>query len=59
VRADVDARQLCLSAVAMACFPYMEEAFVTTLWSADPQGAEFAALRKREIVATVMARISP
>jgi AcrR family transcriptional regulator len=59
VRADVDARQLCLSAVAMACFPYMEEAFVATLWCAEPHAEEFAALRKREIVAMVMSRIEP
>jgi hypothetical protein len=59
VRADVDARQLCLSAVAMACFPYLEEGFVSSLWSQDAYSEEFAVQRKREIVATIMARIAP
>jgi hypothetical protein len=59
VRADVDARQLCISAVAMACFPYTEEAFLSAVWSVDPQDAGFIEERKREIVRTVMARIEP
>ncbi|HEX3344398.1 MAG TPA: TetR family transcriptional regulator, partial [Polyangiaceae bacterium] len=36
VRADVDARQLCISTVAMACFPYTDEAFIGEVWSLDP-----------------------
>jgi AcrR family transcriptional regulator len=59
VRADVDARQLCISAVAMACFPYTEEAFLGAVWSLDPQSPAFIEERKREIVKTVMARIAP
>lgn len=59
VRADVDARQLCISTVAMACFPYTEEAFLDAVWSLDPQTPAFIEGRKREIVLTVMARIAP
>jgi AcrR family transcriptional regulator len=59
VRADVDARQLCISTVAMACFPYIEEAFLDAVWSVDPQSPAFIEERRREIVKTVMARIAP
>ena len=58
VRSDVDARQLCISTVAMACFPYTEEAFLGAVWSLDPQSPAFIEERKREIVRTVMARIA-
>ena len=59
VRADVDARHLCISTVAMACFPNIEEAFLKSVWSLDPRAPEFVATRKKEIVKTVMARIAP
>jgi len=59
VRADVDARQLCISAVAMACFPYTEEAFLHAVWSVDPQSPAFIEARKREIARTLMARLTP
>lgn len=59
VRADLDARHLCISTVAMACFPYTEEAFIEAVWSLDPQSPQFVEERKREIVRTVMARITP
>jgi AcrR family transcriptional regulator len=59
VRADVDARQLCISAVAMACFPYSEEAFLNAVWGVDPQSPEFIEDRRREIARTIMARIAP
>jgi len=59
VRADVDARQLCMSAIAMACFPYTEEAFLSALWSVDPQSPAFIEERTREIASTIMARIAP
>jgi TetR/AcrR family transcriptional regulator len=57
IRGDVDARHLCISTVAMACFPYTEEAFLEAVWSLDPQSPRFAEERRREIVRTVMARI--
>lgn len=59
VCSDVDARQLCISTVAMACFPYTDEAFLGAVWSLDPQSPAFIEERKREIVRTVMARITP
>jgi len=59
VRADVDARHLCVSTIAMACFPMMDEAFLRTLWGIDPQSPAFLEARKREIVVTVMGRIAP
>jgi AcrR family transcriptional regulator len=59
VRSDVNPRQLCLSTVAMASFPYIQEALVSTVWSISPSGSKFDEERKREIVATVMARVNP
>jgi TetR/AcrR family transcriptional regulator len=59
VRADVDARHLCISTIAMACFPMMDEAFLGALWEIDPRTHEFVEARKAEIVRTVMARIAP
>jgi hypothetical protein len=59
VRADVDAQHLCVSTIAMACFPMMDEAFLRTLWGIDPHSPAFLEARKREIVLTVMGRIAP
>ena len=59
VRADVDPHHLCISTVAMACFPTMDEAFLGALWGIDPRSPEFVEARKREIATTVMARIAP
>jgi len=59
VRGDVEPRQLCMSALAMASFPYLEEAFVAAVWNLDPREPGFIARRKAEIVTTLMARVSP
>ena len=58
MRADVEPKHLCLSTVAMACFPTMEEAFIDTVWGMSPKDPAFIEERKREIVRTVMARIA-
>jgi TetR/AcrR family transcriptional regulator len=59
VAADVDARQVCISTIAMACFPNLDEAFLGALWGIDPRAPEFVAARKREIARTLLGRISP
>jgi TetR/AcrR family transcriptional regulator len=59
VRGDVDPHHLCISTVAMACFPTMDEAFLEALWGIDPRAPAFVEARKREIATTVMARIAP
>jgi AcrR family transcriptional regulator len=59
VREDIDPRRLCLSAISMACFPYQEAAFVASVWSFDPKDLKFSEDLKREILATLMARIAP
>ncbi len=59
VAADLDARHLCISTVAMACFPYLEEAFLEAAWSVDPHDPAFVAARKAEIVKTALARMAP
>jgi TetR/AcrR family transcriptional regulator len=59
VRADVDAHHLCISTVAMACFPTMDEAFLGALWGIDPRSPAFVDARKREVAMTVMGRIAP
>jgi AcrR family transcriptional regulator len=59
VRADVDTQQLCISTVAMTCFPTMDEAFLGALWGIDPRSPEFIEARKREVATTVLGRIAP
>jgi len=59
VRADVDTQHLCISTVAMTCFPTMDEAFLGALWGIDPRSPEFIEARKREVATTVMGRIAP
>jgi AcrR family transcriptional regulator len=58
MRADVEPRHLCLSTVAMACFPTMEDAFIDTVWGMNAKDPTFIEARKREIVRTVMARVA-
>jgi TetR/AcrR family transcriptional regulator len=57
VRADVDAVDLCISTIAMACFPAMDEAFLGALWGIDPRSPDFLEARKTEITRTVLARL--
>ncbi len=59
VRRDVDVRQLCVSVFAMCAYPYYDEEFLSVLWPIDVRGAEFMDGRRREIVATAMARLAP
>jgi TetR/AcrR family transcriptional regulator len=59
IRGDVDPRLLCLSAVSMACFPFQDSAFVSTTLSLDPLDRDVVERHKREIVATLMARLLP
>jgi TetR/AcrR family transcriptional regulator len=57
IRADVDARHLCVSAVAMASFPFIEQRFLAQVWPIDPHDPVFLADRRREIVETLLARM--
>lgn len=59
IREDVDPRHLVISAVAMTCYPYIEERFVTLVWPIEPRSAEFIAARKREVITTLLARMLP
>jgi AcrR family transcriptional regulator len=59
VRADVDARQLCVSALSMACFPLQEARFLSALWPIDWRDPAVLESRKQEIVRTVLARALP
>jgi hypothetical protein len=59
VRRDVDVRHVCISAVAMACFPFQEQAFLTCVWPVDPFDPRFIEDRKREIVEMILARALP
>lgn len=59
IREDVDARQLCLSAISMACFAFHDPAFVSAVLSVDPFDPETIERHKREIVATLMSRLVP
>jgi AcrR family transcriptional regulator len=59
IRRDTEPRHLVISAMAMACYPYVEERFTNLVWPIDVRSAEFIAARKREIVTTILARIVP
>lgn len=56
VRRDVHPQHLVLSAVAMACYPFIEQPFVATVWPVDTHAPEFLDDRKREIVEMMLAR---
>ena len=56
-RRDLDARHLCISAVAMACYPFTEQRFLAAVWPIDPHDPVFLEDRKREICQTLLARM--
>ncbi|MEO6418997.1 MAG: TetR family transcriptional regulator [Polyangiaceae bacterium] len=57
IRADVNPRQLCVSALAMTSITIVEEPFIRGVWPVDFRSPEFIEERKREIVATVLGRL--
>ena len=59
VRKDLDARHLCVSVMAMACFPLQESRMLSAFWSIDWHSPAVLEARKREIVAMVLARAAP
>jgi TetR/AcrR family transcriptional regulator len=59
VRADVDARHLVLSCVAMVAFPFQEQPFVSAIWPADWHDPKFLEERANHIVEMILARVLP
>jgi AcrR family transcriptional regulator len=59
VREDVDAGHLCVSVLAMTCFPLQEARFLAALWPVDWTDPLVLEARKREIVTTILARALP
>ncbi|MFO0679616.1 MAG: TetR family transcriptional regulator [Polyangiaceae bacterium] len=59
IRADVEPMHLCVSAVAMAAFPFQEEPFLAATFPGKWGKAMPMAERKREIVATILRRMMP
>ena len=62
IRIDVDPRQLCLSALSMAAFPYTEPEFVESLGAVDKKALAshaFREMRLNEIVETLLSRAVP
>jgi len=59
VRADMDARHVAISAVAMVSAPFQEEPLLAMIWDVDVRSAEFLEARKREVTATILGRILP
>ncbi len=59
VRADVDARHLCVSVCGMCAFPFYDEAFLAVIWPVDMKNPAFLEARERDIVELVMTRIQP
>jgi hypothetical protein len=58
LRADVDPRHLCVSAMAMACTPFQETQMFGVLWpEADFRAPAMIAARKCEIVETLLGRV--
>ncbi len=59
VRREVDVRHLCVSVIAMACFPFQEERMLRAMWPVDWSSPDFLAERKRAIVALVLSHAAP
>jgi TetR/AcrR family transcriptional regulator len=59
VRRDVNARHLCVSVMAMACFPFQEERLLSAIWPVDWSDPAFLEERKSEILETVLSRARP
>jgi TetR/AcrR family transcriptional regulator len=59
IRVDVDAQQVCVSAVAMCAFPFYDEAFLEAIWPIDVRSERFLADRKKDALEMVMARLTP
>ena len=59
LRRDVNAMHLCVSAVAMAAFPFQEEPFLAATFPGQWGTAMPMDERKREIVSTILGRIMP
>ena len=59
IKKDVDPRRLCISAVAMASFPFADEHFLTTVWATDPHAPEFLDGHREELVRMLLARVLP
>lgn len=58
VRADFDARHLCISGLAMCAWPYEEQLFVGMILPGGVHDARFAEDRARDVVATILGRIT-
>jgi AcrR family transcriptional regulator len=59
VRADVDARHVCISAVSMASWPFQEERFLSMVFPIDVHDPRFFEERRRDIVETILGRVLP
>jgi len=57
IRADVDARHLCISGLAMASFAVQEERLLRALWPVEERSPAFLDERRREISETILSRI--
>jgi len=57
IRADVDARHLCISGLAMASIAVQDERLVGSLWPHAERSPAFLDERRREIVETILSRI--
>lgn len=59
LRADVDVRHLCISAMSMVGFPMMETQLLTALWPVDASQRGYLEGARREIVDTIVRRLLP
>ncbi len=57
IRADVNAPHLCISVLSLTYGAVQEDEMVRAVWGVDPRSPEFLRQRKKEIVATVLARV--
>jgi AcrR family transcriptional regulator len=58
VNPDVNPRHLCISAIAMIWAAVQDEAVVQALWPTDLRSPAFLDDRKREVCATILARVT-
>ena len=59
IRSDVDARQVCISGVALCAFPFYDEALLNAVWPIEVRSEAFLEARKKDALEMIMARLTP
>jgi AcrR family transcriptional regulator len=59
IRGDADARQVCISGIALCAYPFYEEAVLAAVWPIDVRSEAFLEARKTDALEMIMARLTP